>query len=355
VPICKKEFLPGKERWGNPVKRQNLKTLKRAKQPVAVKTKDVVPKWDLSHLQEHLQGVVDLELWTIPYYMTVMYSIKDPSCVPYRLIQSAIYQEMLHAQLAGNIANAFGYSPIFTAPVYKGDKVPHIDFSLDVPNPTETFTPYTAELGPLDEKRLNTMCLVEYPEWQTERRPDLREDVEDYGSIGEFYVAVEVGMFELRHHLRGRVKQVDYFSTFYQNFPQLTITRDGDDGFKQAVKLIEIITDQGEGQTEGDTDVPVQYQNTADGFMESWPHFRKFMSIRDLRKLPETFSGVPNPKPGSPGHKAQQILMKDFATFLQTLDNLFSGKSPGEFGSLMAKLGGDILTCWQRNAIPRFS
>jgi hypothetical protein len=322
---------------------------------MATKIQSIPPKWDLKHLQSHLQGVVDLEFWTIPYYLTIMYSIKDPSCEAYRLIQVSVYQEMLHAQLACNISNAFSYSPKFRAPVYQADKVPHVNFDLDVPNPTTIFTPFSAELGPLDEKRVNTMCLVEYPEWDTERQPDLRENQEEYGSIGEFYDAVRTGMYELKHELRGGVKQVDEFRQFYNRFSEPTITRDGDRGYVQAAKLIQVIVDQGEGQTQEVADVPLEYQNTADGFRDSWPHFRRFTFIRNSRPFPETFSGVPDPPRGSPGYKAQQTLIKDFAAFMRTLDALFSGANADEFGPQMAKIGGDILTCWQRNAIPRFS
>jgi hypothetical protein len=52
------------------------------------------------------------------------------------------------------------------------------------------------------------------------------------------------------------------------------------DGLKQAMNLINAINDQGEGQTEGDADIPEEYQNTADDFNPSWPHFRKFLAIR---------------------------------------------------------------------------
>jgi hypothetical protein len=316
---------------------------------------DCLPGWTLDSLWSHLQGVVDLELWTIPYYLTAMYSIQDPSSDAYQLIQSIVYQEMLHAQLACNIANAYGYSPLFTPPVYAGHDVPHLRFSLDTPNPTQTFRPYSAELGPLDVRRINTMCLIEYPEWDTERTPDLRPRREEYGSIGEFYAAVRAGMTELRDDVRGGIRQVDQFRFYYAGFSQPTITRDGYDGYQQAMTLTDVITDQGEGQTQGDADVPAAYRNTADGLAESWPHFRKFMSIRAQSSLPETFDGDVEPPPGSPGEAAQQRLIRDFAVFLQTLEALFRGERPANFGPLMAKLGGDILTCWQNGAIPRFS
>jgi hypothetical protein len=107
-------------------------------------------EWDLRHLHDHLQGVIDVELWTIPFYMVAMYSIKDPSSDAMRLIQSVVHQEMLHVQLACNIANSYGYAPHFSTPVYQGKEIPHLSFDLDTPNPTESFMPYTAELGALD-------------------------------------------------------------------------------------------------------------------------------------------------------------------------------------------------------------
>jgi hypothetical protein len=314
-----------------------------------------LPQWDLPHLHQHLQAAVDLEMWTIPFYMSAMYSIKDPASRAYRLIQSVVYQEMLHAQLAANVANAYGYSPRFDAPVYEGEEIPHVNFKLDERNPTTTFRPFSAEIGPLDEKRVNAMCLIEYPEWDTERTPDLQEDMEEYGSIGELYQAMRVGMSEMRRHVRGRRDQVDEFARFYQNAPPQAITKDGEQGFQQALKLIDIIVEQGEGQTQGVADIPAALQNTADGFDDASTHFTKFIAIRDAARLPDVYSGVAHPPAGSPGAEAQRILVKDFTEFRAILTALFEGKQPARFSVLMAKLGGDILNCWKNNAIPRFS
>jgi hypothetical protein len=311
------------------------------------------PKWDIDHLHRHLQGVVDLELFTIPFYMSVLYSIKDPSCDAYRMIQSAVYQEMLHAQLAANVANAFGYSPKFKAPVYEGQNIPYVDVTLDDPNPAMLFTPFSVEIGPLDQQRLNAMCLIEYPEWDTGRQPDPREDIASYGSIGEFYAAVAIGMNVLRDDVRGNVNQIDEFGPFYKNFPQPTVTDDGVAGYKQALRLFGLILDQGEGQTSGDAYVSIDHRNTADGFQDDWPHYEKFSWIRQQPQLPATYAA--DSQPGPAGLKAQQTLIRDFGAFMHTLDELFSGGSPANFGSLMATIGGEVLTCWQNKAVPRFS
>ena len=297
---------------------------------------------------------MDLELWTLPYYLAPLYSIKDRASDAFQLIEDVVHEEMLHVQLASNIANAFGLSPTFTVPKYEGDNVPHIDFSLDTPNPTDEYKPFSAEIGPLDLTRVNTMCLIEYPEWNTERQPDLRDDHSDYGSIAEFYDAVKTGMYQLREHIKGGVKQVDEFRFFYNEFRHQTIEHDGQKGYVEAIRLINLITDQGEGESQGDTAVELQHQNTADGFEESWSHFKKFAAIRDAAHLPHVYSGTFTPPTGA-GREAQFALMADFADFMQTLTKLFSGGEPPEFGVLMPKIGGDILSCWKRGAMPRFS
>ena len=119
--------------------------------------------WTLEQLHAHLQDLIDLEFWTIPFYASALYSIRNRSCPAYRLIQAVVHEEMMHAQFAGNIANAYGLEPVFSVPVYEGDRIPHLDFALDTPNPTQVFTPFTAEIGPCDRKRVNAMCLIEYP------------------------------------------------------------------------------------------------------------------------------------------------------------------------------------------------
>ena len=162
-------------------------------------------------------------------------------------------------------------------------------------------------------------------------------------------------MTELRDRLRGGVRQVDQFGPFYNGLTQPTITEDGVHGFQQALGLIDVIVSQGEGQTEGMADIPAEFRNTADGYQDSWPHFRKFQFIRDLAELPRTFDGVADPPVGSNGQKAQDILRRDFAAFTQCLTEMFAGRPVPQFGALMAKLGGNILNCWQNGAIPRFS
>ena len=146
---------------------------------------------------------------------------------------------------------------------------------------------------------------------------------------------------------------MDCFGSYYNNLPTTTITCDGPKGYRQAIELLDAIVEQGEGKTQGDTDVPVEYQNTADGFNDSWPHYRKFVYIRGMTPYPATF--LPDREPSAAGLKAQQILERDFVRFVDVLNDMFQGKPYQGFGALMAKLGGEVLSCWQHHAVPKFS
>ena len=309
-------------------------------------------KWDINHLRDHLQYAVDLEFWTIPFYMSAMYSIQDKSSDAYQLIRTVINQEMLHLQSAANVANAYGRSPTFEAPVYQGTNVPHLDFSGDDPAEVDRYKPYTAEIGPLDLEHINAMCLIEIPEELTGESPALKENVTEYGSIGQFYQAVKFGAVQLRHELRGGIRQVDYFSAFYRNVPALTISSDGPEGFDQARLLIELITDQGEGQ--GSQGVLYPFQNTADDTEPQRDHFEKFKAIKKP-PLPEVFEVKPVDSYTEDDRLLQAIVVEQFTALRAALHALFSGQNPVNFFPTMASVGAAVRNCWTHGVTPKFS
>jgi hypothetical protein len=85
----------------------------------------------MTDLKKHAQAACNLELWTIPLYLTAAYSIQDSDNLPgiavpeaqyaqdpRTLILSVVVQEMYHLQLACNIAASFGIVPRLDAPSY---------------------------------------------------------------------------------------------------------------------------------------------------------------------------------------------------------------------------------------------
>ena len=77
------------------------------------------------------------------------------------------------------------------------------------------------------------MCLIEYPEWDTGGKPEYQDDVTDYGSIGEFYDALEYGARQLAGDIGGPVNQVDLFSAFYRDLPTMTVQTAGRAGWPE--------------------------------------------------------------------------------------------------------------------------
>lgn len=314
-----------------------------------------VEQWDISHLRTHIQGAVDLEFWTIPFYLSAMYSIRDRNSEAYQLLRTVVNQEMLHLQSAANVANAYGFSPTFEPPVYEGDTIPHIDFSGDDPKEVDKFKPYTATIGPLDLEHINAMCLIEIPEYLTGETVDLNENVTEYGSIGEFYKALRYGAAQLKQYLHGGVNQVESFAAYYRNMPSLTVTGSGDDGFDQVELLIDLITDQGEGASEKTETVLLPFQNTADDIAPDKDHFDKFLSIKNAGSFPETF---PVKSPSDYTEQDKQltaILITEFANLMAALEKLFKGENPQQFFPLMASVGGAIRNCWENGVTPKFS
>lgn len=319
--------------------------------------------WDITHLHEHLQYAVQLEYWTIPYYMAAMYSIEDPTTEAYKLVQSVVYQEMLHVELAANVANAFGapidLEHVFISPPYTGETIPHLLFrqgqiGRDPEDPTQSYSPWSAEIGPLDETRINTMCLIEYPEFDVPDDLDLHQNVQNYQTIGEFYQALLIGAAQYVDMIQGDHDQVDIFGNFYKNLASSTVTEAGAAGLAQVTTLIHVITDQGEGVRRS-PEVPIEFRNTADGFNNSDDHFTKFNVIKDLQDRPATYDAVAVPPAGSEGAAAQAILLENFNRFRNDMVTLFTGGAPENFGPNMAVLGGNILNCWRHGALPNFT
>ncbi|WP_052713278.1 ferritin-like domain-containing protein [Pseudoalteromonas rubra] len=307
--------------------------------------------WTIEELRAHLQWAVDVEMYTIPFYMAAMYSIKDQSTEAGRLVKSVVNQEMLHLQSAANIANAFGTKVEITAPPYGGE-IPHLDFDLDDPNPKDIYQPYSTEIGPFDIERLNTMCIIEYPVWPGDKGYNNTRPKDQYGSIGELYNAIKQGCEECTDYLTGNVNQVNHFAGFYPD-TQLTVTKDKNDGLPQVVNLIDLITDQGEGYQKDAQYIPPEYQNNADDIQPTWDHYEKFTYL--LRQpLPDTYPVTSSDSERQ--ESLQQIQLQHFSDFLEIMNTTFqTGKTPDDFAVVMYKNGAAISACWQNGVLPLFS
>jgi hypothetical protein len=188
-------------------------------------------KWTVAHVREHLQGACDLELFTLPLYLTAAYSTRAPlldgepkydtsigwefdpawdesqrAQWAFNLLYSVSVQEMLHLLLARNVATALGRTIVIDRPpaipdYSTGGIVPHL-LQLDPAHfrPEADIGPFTVKIGPLDQNQIDLFKAIEVPEHltyhpvhacagQTGPNPP-------YSSISAFYDALLTGINE---------------------------------------------------------------------------------------------------------------------------------------------------------------
>ena len=174
---------------------------------------------DLAAIRAIAQAAVDVELFTIPLYMTSLYSIQGmhqitsqgndfykgrlwpgpaPSANPqtanekaFNIIFSVFIQEMLHLQLASNIATALGVTPSYTGPALQ-----NADHGWICYGPTRTIIPYIIDLkdtkehkdvvvnlGPVSVDQLKLFLAIEEPE-------KVAKDYIDPDKIGKYFPTV---------------------------------------------------------------------------------------------------------------------------------------------------------------------
>ncbi|HET9627259.1 MAG TPA: ferritin-like domain-containing protein [Kofleriaceae bacterium] len=213
-------------------------------------------------LEALLQAAVNLELWTIPLYLTALSSIqRDASHIALpperarharrssttvsRLLVSVALQEMYHLQLAGNIARMFGVVPRLDWPAYDG-RIPYV---IGLP------AGVTVALGTAnDVNTLRLMLAVETPDDPLPGHDRGERDVPffpfiqydgagqpAYPSIGTLYSALLQLANRFRDQLQAGAPQLanGLFAAWYQH---TGVLQPGSLG-----EAINIIVDQGEG------------------------------------------------------------------------------------------------------------
>lgn len=255
----------------------------------------VFKKQDADLLRAHLKALIEVELFTIPFYLTAANSMKtsvaenSPARNLQTLAVSVAVQEMYHMQQACNLANAFDVTPEVTRLTLKaGEKilVPHLDPGGKA---------FYAQLGNLPDA-IKAMVEVETPD--ESGKPVVPNPQVTYGSIADLYsatlqlladywAAYQQVPAKLDPHFLPDHKQVGFgaFPTRFQ-FNQIKQRSD-------ALNSINAITDQGEGGTVAPANTPYtygvdgnvlpQYQgNKSDRFytQDLITHYRRFLDIQ---------------------------------------------------------------------------
>ncbi len=179
---------------------------------------------DTTVLHNLIQAAIEVELFTIPLYMTTLYSIQglyttsdstqqlwpglrpkskadSPAQKAYNVIFSVYIQEMLHLQLISNIATGLGHNPKLPVPTYSGGStIPCIGDLSNIPE----FKDVKVTLGPLNQNQIDLFIAIELPDWDalnpSQKKPDVpfassvgskTTNLPAFGTIGHLYECIE--------------------------------------------------------------------------------------------------------------------------------------------------------------------
>jgi hypothetical protein len=205
--------------------------------------------WSLGRLHEHLEGAVELELLTIPPYLTALYSLHPQGNETAALIiRSVVVEEMLHLILAANVLNAVGGAPDITK------RPPRYPAKLPFHKPS------TFEVGllPFGDTALDGFLAIENPTHPNLSPPLVSEEAavplamllaeeEGYETIGAFYAAIEEGLRALDEAgglFSGPASRQVTPEYYYGSGGQIVVV----DDLTSALAALEEVVEQGEGE-----------------------------------------------------------------------------------------------------------
>ena len=308
------------------------------------------PRWSSAVILEHAQAAVQVELYTLPFYVTVLSSIDpdadDPTGLASQvqeLILSVTIEEMLHLELAANLCLALGTTPRFAAPTYDGTPVPYLDPSDPVTGSHHTLI--HAKLDRLNAETLQTMLDIETPEALQANPGDKdQEPSYPYSSIGEMYTALLWGIL---HGKDANGKQgpgrfpwrADHQPTVFQ----LVSCAEQITSYAEAVQAVTLICEQGEGiagvppeppYDMRDFEVPWYFQraNKPHSAGAQYAHFGRFLQVQELvgtHGFPATVQAGPDATAQGLAD-AQRDLQQTFQGVLDGLAKIWSGTADAE-------------------------
>ncbi|WP_321951523.1 ferritin-like domain-containing protein [Paraburkholderia bannensis] len=133
-------------------------------------------------LQDAAQLAIQVEMTTIPPYLTALYSIKDPASEAYQTLRSVVMEEMFHVNQAANLLVAIGGRPRLT-----GAAVPVYPCYLPHANPEST--PFIGLSRASIDVFQNTFTAIERP-----APPHAAPQGSEYDTIAQLYEALIDGL-----------------------------------------------------------------------------------------------------------------------------------------------------------------
>jgi hypothetical protein len=301
--------------------------------------------WTKQLVQEHAQVAAAVELYTIPFYTTVMTSIRDTQSEAYKIIRGVVIEEMMHLEQAANLCVALDTPPSLDIPKY--------DIEVPYLKPGRVLR---VRMDALNASTLDAMLAIETPEGilgSSDHTPNPNyEPKYPYSSIEEMYTALLHGIKDdvgIDQFSWNSSKQNDHW--IQQGYPQ--IIRSYDD----AVNAVKAIKDQGEGIVIGNGANPWNFpiEHTSNQLVNNPPpgvisppydpavlykeysHYGRFLKIKNS-PLPDVYAGIEYPD-----HPTNIALQNNFRTILDTLNYIWQ---TGEMVYPIPVIGVSVNPMW---------
>ena len=216
-------------------------------------------------LYPFLQAAIELELATIPLYLTAYFSLKPGANEEVgSLVRSIVIEEMLHMVIAANVLNALGGDPRLddptVVPTYPGPLPLGIDDAA------------VLHLAPMSMDQVEAFMGIEEPEDPQEFPVAQRAEalgLPTFETIGSFYGAIIDKIRELGRDAFDRPSHPQVTGRWFPVHELSPVT-----GVKSAVAGLELVVRQGEGTRKD----PLDPEGDA-------AHYYRFAEVRNGRRL----------------------------------------------------------------------
>ena len=198
-------------------------------------------------LWNYLRIAMEVELSTIPTYLSAIYSLKpDTNQAARDVMYSVVIEEMLHLTLAGNVLRATGgLSELNSAEFVPKYPTPLPDSNIDLDGKT-----FEVPLQKFGIPALDVFLRIEKPE-----RPGSKPAVKGWHSIGQFYDGLTVGLDNLCKQLgtgevfNGEVGDQIQPEDYYGGSGEVIVVanENPDIAHENSKRAFKEIVDQGEG------------------------------------------------------------------------------------------------------------
>ncbi|MCD0460686.1 ferritin-like domain-containing protein [Roseiconus lacunae] len=219
---------------------------------------------DIQWLKQALQSAIELEFFTIPPYLTALWSVKgrrDPVAIA---IREVLVEEMLHMSLACNMLASIGGTPR----IFDPEIVPSYPSAM----PGGVKPLLTVSLQGLSKEALGVFMKIEEPETDIAHLETVRK-TESYARIGEFYDKIKLVFDNLEPEFTREGQIEAYFGE--SQLPHGKYIPKNIGSIEDVEAAIDLIKDQGEGTSE----------SVKDDDTDELAHYYRFKEVAVGRKL----------------------------------------------------------------------